>query len=453
MRILGKLYLRPPISFNNKTTLNIRQSLLSLKNLKVNSVTWLLIVQGLAILLFFGIGYFELKPDLIKKSGYAVFASDSFACHEQAKIMCAFLEEGEFEKWYSIQSRFHTRVASFCYLTFGKVFGMNISALWPINGLFLCLSWLFWKRIVCQLGGVEPKHSFFWLMFPVLIIHYTQLLRDPFYITFFLMWLNGWLNFFKCREDKSLFKYVLLLLILCPLLYWSRHRFWVLAQCISIACLFLSTYLWAIKKKTRFFMVVISILVLAINSYSIVKTVKRYIGVPVKSEMVDGELINKPFVFFYKIAFLRKKFTKSYQQNSSLDPHVEFNSDLDVVKYVPRALQISFFMPFPNMWLSSDGKTGRVGKLVSAWEMILMFIVFFLIIKNFSKVKKNSLLMILCLTVLIYFIALGLVVTNGGALYRMRLCSWLLIGAIAHSSIFRDFSQDNHVKLEESNED
>jgi hypothetical protein len=190
-----------------------------------------------------------------------------------------------------------------------------------------------------------------------------------------------------------------------------------------------------------------------INAYSIVKMVKRHVLRQPSTEKIDQGLANKPFTFFYKIAFLRKNFNKSYQQNSSLDPEVEFNSDRDVLRYIPRAMQISSFMPFPNMWLDSTGKSGLMGRLLSAWEMILMMgIMFLLVLKLPKKITQPAVL--LCLSaVLIYFIGLGLVVTNGGALYRMRFCAWLLMGALCHASYFSVLVQNNGVEFKKANEE
>jgi hypothetical protein len=170
-----------------------------------------------------------------------------------------------------------------------------------------------------------------------------------------------------------------------------------------------------------------------------------------KSEVAES-LKGKPFVFFYKVAFLRKNFIKSYSQNSNIDAQIEFNSDGDVLSYIPRAMQIGAFMPFPNMWFDEKGKSGRLGRIMSGWEMILMMCMMCWCIYKITKTKM-SVAMICCIIVIaIYFLGLGLVVTNGGALYRMRLCSWLIIGALCHALSFRSFVQDDSVEFKIANE-
>ena len=403
------------------------------------------------VLLFYLVGYCEIKPESIDLRGYSAFSSDSFACHDQALQLKTLLENEEFSEWWEFRSRFHTRVASVAYFVWGKLTGYNILALWPINCLLLLMSWTAWKYLIFQLGGRLSSKLLVWLAFPILLVHFTQLLRDPYYIAFFLMWLNAWIFLFKTSDDKSYYKAFIVILLISPFLYWVRDRFWILAQLMSVFCFGFGICLFIAKKKNFLFIKILMLLFLSLNSYSIYKMVMRVIAPEQMQSEKVGIAVDKPFVFFYKVAFLRKNFIKSYDQVSGLDKHIQFNSDADVIAYIPRAIQIGLFMPFPNMWFEYEGKTGVLGKLLSAWEMVLMWFVMALVFYKLIVNKVNVETTLCLVIILISTLALGLVVTNGGALYRMRLSSWLVWGALCYALCFPALAQNNGIKLEVPN--
>jgi len=188
-------------------------------------------------------------------------------------------------------------------------------------------------------------------------------------------------------------------------------------------------------------------LIILLNSGSIYNATLRLMGLSPQSVLEDP-LAQKPFVFFYKIAALRRDFIESYQQASSLDTEVQFESDVDVIAYLPRALSISFLMPLPNMWFEANGKTGLTGRLLSGLEMMLMWM---LVLQTlvFFIFKKASMAQWMCIAViLVHYTALGLVITNGGALYRMRFALWLVWIALAISAGTLPCLKHQHRQLE-----
>jgi len=411
-----------------------------------------MLLQLSIIIAFRIIGIYELAPEYVNSHGYSVFASDSFSCHNQALLLKDVLLDFRFQDWWGENSRFHTRLASFLYLFFGPIFGNNILCIWPLNAFCLFFSWKAWLQLISSLGGTKTPSSWHWCLFPSIILHFTQLLRDPLYILFFLMWLNAWIAFFQLEKNKSLYKSVILVLLISPFLFWVRERFWVLAQVMSLSWLLYALILTTFKRKGFQWFACVLFMTLVINSNSIYKIALKVMNQEI-SEVRDPELKDKPFTYFYKIASLRNDFIKSYQNASSLDHEVHFESDQDVIQYIPRALQISFFMPFPDMWFSNTGKTGKLGKILSAYEMVLIWsILCVLIYKSYHR-RWTSAHLICLSAILISYLALGLVVTNGGALYRMRFASWLIWAALMFSFMQPFLSKHNSVKLEVANKE
>jgi len=114
-----------------------------------------------------------------------------------------------------------------------------------------------------------------------------------------------------------------------------------------------------------------------------------------------------------KLASRRILFTDAYfGSGSSIDRGVKFKNVQDIIDYIPRALQIGFLAPFPDSWLDSGKQTGRIGRIISGAETLMLY---FLLLGSIFFI----LLVALVLSV-VTILLLGLVVNNIGALYRMR---------------------------------
>ena len=112
---------------------------------------------------------------------------------------------------------------------------------------------------------------------------------------------------------------------------------------------------------------------------------------------------------------------------SMIDADVTFNSGTDVIKYVPRALEISYLAPFPLMWFKTGYNVGLLGRLISGLEMTLTYLFEALACVFVWRTKKHFSSWLLVLTTMIGMLALGLVVANVGTLYRMRYPFWVLL--------------------------
>ena len=112
-----------------------------------------------------------------------------------------------------------------------------------------------------------------------------------------------------------------------------------------------------------------------------------------------------------------------------------FNSVTDIVLYLPRALQIGYLAPFPDMWFTDGTGPGSVvmRKLV-AFEMMIVYIVLFLsvlswIIKYRISVNINVMLVAVVLVASALIAVYSIAIPNVGTLYRMRMAPWhLLLG-------------------------
>ena len=133
-----------------------------------------------------------------------------------------------------------------------------------------------------------------------------------------------------------------------------------------------------------------------------------------------------------RVGTLRHRFIYRYgQSGSSVDTDVELNGLGDVVRYLPRAATIGFLAPFPRMWLIPGDYVGLTGRLVAGVEMVsVYFCLVFVAVTVFYERKRLSVWFQLVVSAL-GCIALGYVVVNVAALYRMRYAYFILLTILA----------------------
>ena len=118
---------------------------------------------------------------------------------------------------------------------------------------------------------------------------------------------------------------------------------------------------------------------------------------------------------------------------SNIDTEVAFRNARDIAAYVPRALQIALFAPFPDMWAGvAHQPGGAVQRLLVVPEMILYYLALvgcvLAAVKSHSR--ERAILAALVSFALFFVLAHVLVVTNIGTLYRMRYPAMLLLCAL-----------------------
>src|SRR5262249_36913663 len=119
--------------------------------------------------------------------------------------------------------------------------------------------------------------------------------------------------------------------------------------------------------------------------------------------------------------------------HSLIDASVTFSSMADEVESLPRAAEIGFFAPFPNLWFKPGLATGRVGRVLAGGEMLGTWLLYlgvfleFLTALRARPFHRHLDLGLTFLTATIGIVSLGMVVTSVGILYRLRFAFWLLL--------------------------
>jgi hypothetical protein len=132
-----------------------------------------------------------------------------------------------------------------------------------------------------------------------------------------------------------------------------------------------------------------------------------------------------------KLGSTREAFANGYPSaKSNIDLDIKFESMYDVIAYLPRAMQIGLFAPFPNQWFSeSKSEVGGVMRIISSLEMIVGYLLFIGLLLNFGmNAYANQINLIIAYFIPLTLIVIAaLVVCNVGTMYRMRYGSWQLL--------------------------
>jgi hypothetical protein len=126
----------------------------------------------------------------------------------------------------------------------------------------------------------------------------------------------------------------------------------------------------------------------------------------------------------------RAGFRSYTAQATNIDEDVQFAGTGDVIKYLPRAFVIGFFAPFPSMWVEV-GSFGRAPRLMSGIETLAMYFVYVAAGLCVWRERRNLKMWLVFLVATIGILALGLVVVNAGALFRIRYVFWMMLIVLA----------------------
>ena len=118
----------------------------------------------------------------------------------------------------------------------------------------------------------------------------------------------------------------------------------------------------------------------------------------------------------------REGFRLGYKDSlSNIDTEIQLKNIKDLLNYLPRAIQIGFLSPFPSGWIIQGKTVGLVGRLISGVITIINYTLFIATFYCLWVEKESFKLLLLGFSLaIVMMIMLGMVVTNTGAVFRMR---------------------------------
>jgi hypothetical protein len=403
-------------------------------------------------------------PHLFDVNG-AIVTSDSVVYRADAIAFTSIFTEKGAAAWFKEPAQFHVKVYSVCFLLFSRWFDFTVLAAEPVNVLcYLLILYLvfcigrevFGLRVAFLSASVTA-------LWPSLMMHTTQWLKDQLFITAILVLILiavKWLN--RTYSLRGGIATGALGGIAGIILWHIKSDTWELV----VAIVFLITMLLAVRmfNERKLFIgnsVGAALLLATIqfapwwipSAYSVNSRTSNAVYtseqettpagnnqpqlVSTAKERVDERLRN----ISASITLLRQRFIKYYPDaGSNIDSEIIFHNTADVIYYLPRAMTIGFFAPFPNMWFIAGRQTGRAGRLLGGLETSAMYVFELMVPVGLWCRRKRLDAWLLFLASALGVMALGLVVTNAGALYRMRYVFWILLIIVGSAGLNRIFS-------------
>lgn len=411
----------------------------------------LLVIGALTHLFFVSLlflaGRSQVFPKYLLKNG--TLAGDASSYLENITVMSQLMTSGNFDSLFSGVQQFHIRLFAISHALLSPLVGGNIFALELVNlplllGILyltykigeLCFSRRvgFWAALVVsflpsfQVHAAQPlRDSLFIFLFLGFFLILALLLTRPLKLasaaTFFLLsaacfvmlWVvrNGMFPVYLAITGSAFF-----LLVLARRKSWSDFKFNAVILLLLTGFVFLTPRTFAnLTPEKRFY------------SVEMYEKIERF-----KSGLRES---GQPKYLAYINAF-RYEFNSVYADaGSNIDSDVYISSQTELLLYLPRAAMIGAFAPFPNLWLSEGKSFGRSGRIFAAIETFLIYILAGFALVAAYRNYRSVYFWLIALSFGLGVTALGLIVTNLGALYRMRYFFWFLLILLGVEGVMR----------------
>ena len=328
----------------------------------------------------------------------------------------------------------------------------------PLNAILFGIAVAELHRLISY---IAKENKYTWvgvlplLLFPSSLMIYGQLHKDIFSIVGVFLIFNtlllagdqkGWkvyLSFFL-RTISGLF----LIWIVRPYFMEVVSIAWMAG--VSILVLWI---LW--RRPTRYKRLLIIVTgMFFIHQWGVsLSSIQDYYAPPPKANHINSNSINSNSIVLleellvtYPARFdrVRQNFINGYPNaGSMIDTNVRFYSVLDVLNYIPRAIQIGYLAPFPDMWIAQGVNPGSgIMRKISGIEMLVAYAAFIAgFIGLIIKYNNENIIIIaaVLLTGAVILLVQSIAIPNVGTLYRMRLAPWHVTVGLSLYFAFKAF--------------
>jgi hypothetical protein len=404
------------------------------------------------------VGRFRLLPQFFDPNGISgVIAFDSFLYRTQAMELVRLLSlDGGIGYWLEAPLPFHLKLYSLSFAVLSPLFGFTMLGVEPLNLLYYLLTItlvfklgaeLFDRRAALLAAGIVA-------LSPSFLLHTTQLLRDPLFIVAMLALLLvcvRWLT----REYAlpSALLHGLVGVLACLLVWLTRSKMWmVFVGFVLLGVVFLVVRQLAQRRWLPWNLAVALLLTALMLGIPLIRPdtfiaqeLTEAATLPPASPCPDelgteavrqterpstlwGRLQEKGDAAVLELGNYRRKFIMFYPDaGANIDPCVRLSSISDLLRYLPRAISNGLFAPYPNMWLSAGGTVGRLGRVLSGFEMLCIYAIEALCVLCLFRERRRLPVWLLALVALLGIVMLSLAVANVAVLFRLRYVFWMLL--------------------------
>jgi 4-amino-4-deoxy-L-arabinose transferase-like glycosyltransferase len=401
---------------------------------------WLLasaIFHVIVAIIAFCLGHFSLMPALFDHDGLTIgLAFDNTIYRALQLELVQTLHSSGWQAWLDYQSPLHARLYSLCFAFFGKLFGYNILATEPLNLFYflatLTFVYLLGRTIFNARAGLLA--AIITALWPSMLLQSMQMVRDPLsnMCLLSLIWLLVVIVAVELTWQRGLLL-VFGIVLTIALLWMARGNIWSIVVIALAATLSLLVVKMIVMKR-----------VVTTNAVALVIVIAAALVIPTQIESTSLQDRKTPMAalslqsagsdmgpftrLVKQIGNRRAAFHQGFAaKGSNIDADVSLLSVGDIFRYLPRAMAIGCFAPFPNMWFQAGSEVGRSGRLASGLEMVLMYLIYAAALVTLFFERKRLSMWLIFTVALAGMVGLGLIVANVGALYRLRYSFWIML--------------------------
>jgi len=397
-------------------------------------------------------GRMKLMPSQFSADGLGAFAADGSVYKDEVMELAQVLKADGLRAWARWPTQLHVRIYSLPLVVLSRWMGFNILAVEPVNLIYyLAILFLVFKlgetMLDRRVGILAATIVGLW---PSFLLHTTQLLRDPLLIAAFLILMGGLA--FCLRHGYQWQKGVaagVACAVAVVVIRIVRMPMWDVLWAIALisTCLVVIGFIRfrAVQLGSVLFLALIFAALLVTPHFQY--ALRDQQRVPMRRVMLPEEIQKLPLAD--QIARRREGFglqvsnsggVEASSAGSDLNNNDHFTSPKDILLYIPRAALVGFFAPFPNMWWAAGKQVGLSGRLLAGAESILTYLIEGFAVIGFWNRRKDLSLWFLSLAAAVGVVALGLIVSNMGAMYRLRYPFWILIVIVGASGMMDLFA-------------
>lgn len=390
----------------------------------------------LLTVLLFAAGRMALAPRLIDHDGILTATSDSVTYERDA------LRPGA---WRDPAERFHVRLLSPFFRILAPL-RPGILAAEPLNLLcylaIIALTFAIARETLDERAGVIAAAIV--ALWPTFVLHTTQLLKDPLFIAATLamvLILVTWLT--TTYEWTHVIAAGLALIATAALLHVIRRQF----GAVVVAAVVFGLALLIARQigERRLFLRNVACGVIALGAAGLmisqfnrtlekVKTYPSSVRGESKTAPGAGKRVEAVVLWVADadragaaIGGVRARYNMSdAEARSPIDEDIEIRSAREIVAYLPRAVAIGFWAPFPDMWVTRGLNVGQAGRVLAGAETAVMYVFELLALAAVILPPRRLPAFPLFGIASFGVTALGMVVSNVGTLYRFRYSFWIL---------------------------
>ena len=407
-----------------------------------------------------------VAPSVVDRDGImGSFAFDSYEYQRGAIEAAGLLRDGHVGAWATAPHPLHTKIIGVCFALLSPLFGYSTLSAEPYNlACYLVVVGLVFA-LGRELGGqrVGVLAATIVALWPTFLLHTLQLLKDPIFVMGALAFVScavTWLS----RTYRPAASAGVSIVTIVLVLVLAVVRFSAVWLMIGVALLTLVLLIVRQRRERRLLLwnmappLAILLTGLLLLPFTGPQTIERskhsqsLAAGPLKS---DGDpaarvptllkSIGPGNKFARRISNTRSRFAASYAESGSLlDTNAEFRYISDLLRYAPRAFEVGMWAPFPSMWLAAGKRVGNVGKIVSGFETLAVYVLQLLALLALVREPRRLELWFLIAISVCGVTALGFVVPNVGAIYRFRYVFWMLLVVAAMAAFSASVTRRRH---------